>query len=176
MDISFRPMTADDLPTISTWQNTPEVKQWYGKEYTSREELEKHYQEELEEIPRLTWHYIIQLDGVDAGMIQTYLLCSYPDMDNYMRVSEGAAMVDIFLAPEFMHKGHGSHIMRAFLYDYVFSGKLFFANKCTIGPEPKNFGAIRMYEKAGFRWINTIQIPDEDEPEYIMVINKEDLI
>ena len=73
-----------------------------------------------------------------------------------------------------MHKGHGSHVMKAFLRDYVFSGKLFSADRCMIGPEPKNISAIRMYEKAGFRWIRTIQVPGEDEPEYIMTIEKEE--
>jgi hypothetical protein len=52
VDISFRPMTTDDLPLISGWQSMPEVRQWYGKEYTSKEQIEKHYQEELEGIPR----------------------------------------------------------------------------------------------------------------------------
>jgi ribosomal protein S18 acetylase RimI-like enzyme len=115
-------------------------------------------------------HYIIQLEGVDAGMIQTYLLSSYPHMDKYVQAGKDAAMVDVFLAPAFMHKGHGSHIMKAFLRNFVFSRKLFIADKCAIGPELKNISAIRMYEKAGFCWIKTIQIPEEDEPEYIMII------
>lgn len=33
MDISFRPMVTDDLPTVSNWQSNPKVRQWYGKEY-----------------------------------------------------------------------------------------------------------------------------------------------
>jgi aminoglycoside 6'-N-acetyltransferase len=168
-------MTSNDLPLVSDWQNAPEVQQWYGKGNASKEQVEAHYQEELDEVPRRTWHYIIQIDGMDAGLIQTYLLSSYPDVDEYVQEGDGTAMVDIFLTPEFMHKGHGSHIMRKFLWDYVFSGKLFFANKCTIGPEPKNLSAIRMYEKAGFRWVKTIWLPFENEPEYIMVMNKNDL-
>lgn len=56
MEISFRPMVTDDLLTISCWQSKPEVRQWFGKEYISRNEIENHYQEELEEMPRLTWH------------------------------------------------------------------------------------------------------------------------
>jgi|GEM_PF-592886 Acetyltransferases, including N-acetylases of ribosomal proteins len=176
MDISFRLMKKDDLPIVSNWQMKSEVHQWYGKEYTSTEQIEKRYQKELNEFPRLTHHFIIQLDGIDAGMVQTYLLCSYPDMEKHVQTDGKSAMTDIFLAPEFMHKGYGSRIMKTFLWDFVFSEKLFVADKCYIGPEPKNISAIRMYEKAGFCYLKTIQIPDEDEPEYIMIISKEKLL
>jgi ribosomal protein S18 acetylase RimI-like enzyme len=84
-------------------------------------------------------------------------------------------MVDIFLTSVFMHKGLGSSVMKAFLRNYVFSGCLFTAEQCTIGPEPKNVSAIRMYEKSGFHWVKTIQMLSEDEPEYIMVIHKKNL-
>ncbi len=174
MNISFRPMTIDDLMLISGWQSTPEVRQWYGKEYTTRKQIEAHYREELMNNQHCTWHFIVRLDGTDAGMIQTYLLSSYRDYNQYVQMDEKAAMVDIFLAPEFMHKGYGSHIMKAFMRDCIFLGTLFIADKCAIGPEPKNLSAIRMYEKAGFRWLKTIRVPDEDEPEYIMVIKKDE--
>jgi len=173
VDISFRPVLIDDLPTIIDWQSAPEVKQWYGKETTGKEQLEK-YRKEIEETPRLTWHYIIQINGTDAGMIQTYLLSSYPDVGDYVQAGEKAAMVDIFVASKFMHKGHGSHVMRAFLREYVFSGKLFTADICTIGPEPENLSAIRMYNKAGFKWTKTVRTLDETL--YIMSINKTEAV
>lgn len=144
MNISFRSMTTDDLTLISGWQSALEVRKWYGKEYTAKEKLITHYQEELKENPRRTWHFIIRLDDTGAGMIQTYLLSSYLDYNQYVQMGEKTAMVDIFLAPKFMHKGHGSHIMKAFLQDYVFSGKLSNADQSAIGPEPKNLCAIRM--------------------------------
>jgi len=167
LNISFRPVTPEDLPLVSEWQTAPEVRQWFGgKEYTPREQIETHYRNELTEVPRRTWHFIIRLDGTDSGFIQTYLLSSYSDFNRLVQAEDGTAMADIFLAAPFMHKGFGSEVMRAFLRDYVFSGKLFTADKCAIGPEPKNLSAIRMYEKAGFKWIRTIQVPSEDEPEY----------
>lgn len=176
MIISFRPMATDDLPLVSNWQMQPEVHRWYGKEYTDRTQIENRYLKELAEAPRRTWHYIIQLDGSDAGMIQTYLLDSYPEFSSMVQAGVGTAMVDIFLASDFMHKGHGSLVMKTFLREYVFSGILFTTDLCAIGPEPDNVSAIRMYEKTGFRWIKTIQIPSEDELEYIMIIHKDKLI
>jgi RimJ/RimL family protein N-acetyltransferase len=64
--------------------------------------------------------------------------------------------------------------MKAFLKDYVFINPQI--DKCIIGPEPKNAAAIRMYEKSGFKYYKTIQIPDEDEPEHLMVLMKKDFI
>lgn len=45
---------------------------------------------------------------------------------------------------------------------------------CVIGPEPKNTAAIRVYEKAGFRFFKTIQVPTEPEPEYLMKLIPEE--
>jgi RimJ/RimL family protein N-acetyltransferase len=169
-------MTAGDLPMVSEWMFSPEVRQWYySAGYTDREQAERHYHEEMSEVPRSTWHYVIQIGGIDAGFIQTYLVCSYPEFNEAVQADTATAMIDLFLSNEFMHKGHGRHIMEAFLRQIVFSGAHFDADKCAIGPEPKNLAAIRMYEKAGFRWVKTIQAEDEDEPEYIMMINKHDV-
>jgi aminoglycoside 6'-N-acetyltransferase len=94
--------------------------------------------------------------------------------DNCIKIKE-QPRVDA-VAPSFMHKGCGSPVMKAFLRDYVFSERLFFANLCAIGPEPDNISAIRMYEKTGFHWIKTVRVAFEDEPEYIMVIHKDESV
>ena len=46
---------------------------------------------------------------------------------------------------------------------------------CVIGPAASNAIAIRAYEKAGFRHLNTIVVPGEDEPEYLMRATPEDV-
>jgi len=176
MEISFRSMTADDLPLVAQWQLSPEVHKWYGKAYTCAAQIQNRYRAELAESPRRTWHYIIRLDGTDAGMIQTYLLRDYPDYNRFVQADNAAAMIDVFLAPAFLHKGYGKDIICDFLRGYVFAGRLFSADTCAIGPEPDNRAAIRMYEKAGFRYHKTIQLPDEDAPEHIMLITKQDIL
>jgi len=173
INISFRVMTAADFPRMTGWLNDPEVRQWYGKKSWTPESASAYLKPKIDEVPRRTYSYIIQLGRADAGYIQTYLLSSYENYDKYIQSEEGTAGIDLFLAPDYMHKGHGSRIIKKFMQTYIFSGKLFSADKCTVGPEPKNISAIRMYEKAGFKWIKTVDIPDEDEPEYIMIIRKE---
>lgn len=46
---------------------------------------------------------------------------------------------------------------------------------CIIDPEPTNKAAIRAYEKAGFKYEKTIQVPTEAEPSYVMRIMPSDL-
>lgn len=172
----FRPMALEDIGMISQWRSSPEVGRWYHSEAADgREKWEKSYRQELEEKPRLTWHFIILLGGEAAGFVQTYLLKSYPEVGEPLGASDSAAMVDIILAPGFMHKGYGSHVMKAFLRDCVFSGKLFFADVCLIGPNPGNVSAIRMYEKAGFCHVKTVFVPCDDDYMYVMKIGVKDL-
>ena len=49
------------------------------------------------------------------------------------------------------------------------------ARSCIIDPEPDNKIAIRAYEKAGFRYLKTVQIPTEAHPSYLMRIERADL-
>jgi RimJ/RimL family protein N-acetyltransferase len=44
----------------------------------------------------------------------------------------------------------------------------------VIGPEPKNAAAIRAYEKSGFRFFKSIQVPGEPEPEYLMKLSQQE--
>lgn len=53
---------------------------------------------------------------------------------------------------------------------------MFDVNTCVIGPEPENKIAIRAYEKSGFTYFKTVNNQNEDMNEYLMRINKEDLI
>jgi hypothetical protein len=41
---------------------------------------------------------------------------------------------------------------------------------CIVGPEPKNLIAIKLDKSVCFRYLKTIQIPEEVEPEYLMEI------
>jgi RimJ/RimL family protein N-acetyltransferase len=175
-NITFKYLTDDDYEIIAQWRNSPEVRKWYydndnpDRVFTAKDIFDKEDSRALEN-PRFAC-YIILLDGIKAGFIQTYLVCDYPDYNAHIGVDDKTAAIDIFLAPEFMYKGYGKHIMTDFLERIVFSGKHFAAEKCMIGPDPKNKAAIRMYEKVGFRYWKTVQIPDEQEPEYTMLLYK----
>jgi len=173
MDITFRMMATRDFANIYKWANAPHVIKWYGKKPLSLYDVYFHYGEDLiEDGP--TTKYIIIIDGVDVGQIQTYIYSDYPD-DIYSQTIENgekAAGVDLYIGHEdYIHKGYGTHIMRKFISDYVFTNPR--AEMIIICPEPANAVAIRIYEKTGFRWYKTIDCPN-GEQEYLMVLYKSD--
>jgi RimJ/RimL family protein N-acetyltransferase len=172
--ISFRKLEEKDLHMMHKWLNTDFVIEWYDKGGSSFADIEKKYLYRIRgESP--TFPYVIVYDNNDIGYIQTYLIEDYPEYSRYVKIDECAAGMDLFIGEkEFIHKGLGKYIMNKFLKEYVF--QLSNVISCIIGPEPKNKVAICSYEKTGFRYIKTIQLPDEDEPEYLMRIEKNELI
>ncbi len=118
--------------------------------------------------------YIILHNNIKIGYIQTYLLKNYPEYNELVQADDNSAGIDMLIGEkEYIHKGLGPIIIKKFLIDIVFQNKNI--KNCVIGPEPKNIIAIKAYEKAGFKYIKTIKVPDEDEPEYIMEISKNEI-
>lgn len=173
MRIQFRPLEQKDFQQIYIWANTDFVIQWYGKKPLSIEDVEREYGATITgEDP--TDSYIIMIDGVDVGYLQTYFYSDYPHDEYYeaLEAGEDSAGVDLFIGhKDYIHKGHGMHIMKMFLKEYVFKNPR--ARDCIITPEPKNTVAIKTYEKSGFKWYKTISLPNGEE-EYLMVLKRED--
>jgi len=118
-----------------------------------------------------TLPFLICLDGHPIGYVQTYRMEDYPDYNALIGYPHKAAMFDIFIGEQdFLHRGYGSVIMRRFVEEIVFP--TFAVEHCLIGPEPENAGAIRAYEKAGFRYYATITNADGIR-EHIMAMTKQ---
>jgi aminoglycoside 6'-N-acetyltransferase len=174
--ISFERLLENDLDLLLKWLNTDFVKEWfyrYGtnkRDWTYKEVKDKYLPRIKKQEP--TDSFIMLYGYEKVGYIQMYLLKDHPEYNKFVQGGDDSAGIDLFIGErEFVHKGLGSKIIRKFLKNYVFCNDLI--NRCIIGPEPKNLGAIKAYTKAGFRYIKTIQIPDEDEPAYIMEITKD---
>lgn len=69
-----------------------------------------------------------------------------------------------------MGRGFGNMMLSKFVEEMVFGRDD--VTTCVIGPEPDNKRAIRAYEKAGFVYKKTVQIPNEKQPTYIMELKK----
>ncbi|HLZ72359.1 MAG TPA: GNAT family N-acetyltransferase [Dehalococcoidia bacterium] len=167
--IAFRPLQADDLPRMYRWINTPHVARWWDAA-PSLAAVEAEY------LPRITDSgptqcYAILLAGEPAGFIQTYLIDDHPEYAAAVEVERGAAGVDLFIGEaEHVHRGLGALVLRRFLRDVVFARAG--AEACIIGPAASNASAIRAYEKAGFRYLKSVRVPGEAEPEYLMRITR----
>ncbi|MBA4320512.1 MAG: hypothetical protein C0412_19100 [Flavobacterium sp.] len=171
--IIFRKLEERDLQLLHDWLNTDFIMKWYGKKTCSYDEIFKKY------IPRIkgeepTGSFFIVYENKNIGYIQTYMLKDYPEYNKYVEADEFTAGLDLFIGEkDFLHKGFGKSIIIKFLNEVVFV--LNNAESCVLGPEPKNTVAIRAYEKVGFKYLRTIRVPDEDEPEYLMQIYKCDI-
>ncbi len=173
--IGFRAMTMDDLPLLYRWMRAPHVLEWwFGGIAPSYEVVADKYG------PRIRSEepsdpYIILYGDRPFGYIQTYMLRDYPEYAALVDTDDGAAGVDLLIGEmDYLHKGLGSHLLRAFLRDIVFG--VGDATSCIIGPGEANRIAIRAYEKAGFRFFRTIPSSNEPTPEYLMRITRADVL
>jgi RimJ/RimL family protein N-acetyltransferase len=172
--IGFRPLERADLPTLYRWLTTPHVARWYSQgEPRTPAGVEAKYGPRIDgRTP--TRAFAILYGATPIGYIQTYLIGDYPDYARHVAADEEAAGVDLLVGEaDYVHRGLGAPLLRTFLREIVFVQPG--VASCIIGPEPKNLAAIRAYEKAGFRYLKTIQQPDEPEPEYLMRLARSEL-
>ncbi|WP_297430275.1 GNAT family N-acetyltransferase [Clostridium sp.] len=172
--ISFKRLTISDLKYIHKWLNCDYVMEWYGKKKWTFNEIEEKYIPYINN-DRPTQGYLIWYSNTPIGYIQTYKRHDYPNYSKFVDIDENASGLDLFIGEhEYFHKGLGKFIISKFLKEIIF--KLSDSVSCILGPEPKNKAAIRTYENVGFKYVKTIQVDDEDEPENIMRITKNDIM
>ena len=168
--ITLRKLRAPDLPLMHRWLNAPHVRRWWYAEGSSYKEIEEHYLPGIEGRDA-TKLFLILHENNPIGFVQSYRI-SAEDDETYAGLVDVAnsAGVDLFIGePEYLYRGLGSHVIRRFLSEHVFSDPE--VEECVIGPESKNAAAIRAYEKSGFRFFKSIQVPGEPEPEYLMKLS-----
>ena len=165
----FRAMKLDDLPLMHRWVNTPHVREWWDALPTLDAVVTKY-------APRIAGHeptrsFVVEAGSRPVGYIQSYRIADYPDYARHLGSDECAAGVDLFVGEaEFVGHGFGSAMLREFLGTVVFAED--WPTECLIGPEIENHRAIRSYQKAGFSYWKTVQIPGERAPEYVMRITR----
>ncbi len=171
--ISFRPLQVTDLELEWRWRNSGEVLKWYSKREVPYEELAAKLTARIE--GREPSHcYLVLYDGQPIGHMQTYRVKDFPALAEAFALQEEAASVDMFIGePEFTHRGLGAPVLRQFLREIVFAQEDIVS--CAMGPEPDNTIARRAYEKAGLRYLRTVQIAGDEEPTYLMYITREEL-
>lgn len=171
--ISFRELRSSDLDLMHRWLSAPHVRRWWYDEGTSRPEIEEAYLPLIEGRDAAK-PFVILHEDKPIGYIQYYPISAENDEAYASLVDvKNSAGVDLFIGEaEYLHRDLGRHIIQNFLSEHIFSDPEI--EVCIIGPEPKNAAAIRAYEKAGFRFFKTIQVPVEPEPEYLMKLTREE--
>lgn len=172
-DIAFRELREPDLSLMHRWLNTPHIRRWWYAEGSSYKKIEEHYLPGIE-ARDATKLFLILYENSPIGFVQSYRI-SAEDDETYAGLVNVAnsAGIDLFIGePGYLYRGLGSYVIRRFLSEPVFSDPEIEA--CMIGPEPKNAAAIRAYEKSGFRFSKSIQVPGGPEPEYLMKLSRQE--
>lgn len=173
-NIGFRPLEMADLPQMHRWLNTDFVTEWYFEpEEHTYENIEKQYIPYIKgEEPNLS--YIITYAAKPIGYIQCYRICDYPEYAQFVAEAENAAGVDLFIGEaDYLHQGLGGPILRRFLREVVFP--TLDVVSCIIDPDESNEVAKKAYAKAGFKYLKTINNPDEPGPEYLMRVGRDEV-
>jgi len=158
--LSFRRLTEGDLPLLHGWLMRPHIRRWWDDGETL-EEVTDHYLAEIEgrEPSDL---YVVQVDGRDAGFIQTYLVADYPEYAALVGVGEGVAGVDLFLAdPDDTGRGLGTEVIETFVSEIVFAPAA--TTACVADPDVQNAASLRAFEKAGFRPAGEFVDPEDGQ-------------
>jgi len=176
--IAFRPLAEGDLPNLACWLADPDVATWWRQADLSPEAMIGQYLPAIEG-SEPTRCFIIVIDGRDAGMIQAYFIADHPDYARQIGMPLGSLATDLFIGESTLRgQGWARPLLRAFLRRIVF-GEMG-AKLAVIAPEAANRRGIHVYERAGFRWLKTVRIKDENPlesgVEYVMVQTPEEFV
>jgi aminoglycoside 6'-N-acetyltransferase len=146
---AFHPMSADDLPTIKRWLETPHVSEWWHNPA-----------EQFELVSGDLTHpdmaqFMVAVDGQEFAYLQCYRLSAWNT--GFGPQPDGTRGLDQFIGEAGMLGcGHGSAFVRAFAEALLASG----TPRVVTDPDPANTRAIHAYEKAGFRRDGLVGTPD----------------
>lgn len=155
--ITFRPLSDDDLPMLAEWLSRPHVAKWWSPTSTLAE-VEAEYGPAIAGIGP-TQCFIALAEGAPIGFIQSYVAAECHEdgwwLDEH---DQGVVGIDQFLAHgNQLGQGFGTAMVGAFV-------KRLFANpavtRIQTDPAPSNRRAIRCYEKAGFRAVRELNTLD----------------
>ncbi len=133
-------MTAEDLPMLRRWLNTPEVVRWWGDPAREAALLEEGLREP-ETVMR-----IVSFDGRCFAYAQDYDVNAWPQ-EHLRDLPPGSRAIDTFIGkPDMIGCGHGAAFMRLLARRLIHEG----ASRVVIDPAADNLRARRAYARAGF--------------------------
>lgn len=173
VDISFRPLAITDLENIVQWMLDDCVRRWWYPHQETEEEIRAEWEPRVRGEPNdedKTDRYVVSVDAIDIGIIQTSDFADYPDHAAEMQIAD-AAGVDVLIGlPEWRNRGVGTALIRKFVNEVIFANPAI--QRCTIDPHPENRPALRACEKVGFRHVRTFRSMVENVDIYLMVMDR----
>jgi len=169
----FRPLAAGDLELLYRWLNAPHAKHWFGGGRTIAS-VHEEYSEYIHPDQPIR-AYIIEHAGRAIGLLNWERMGDSPDFQRVYEVEDpNSVNCDMLIGEiEALHRGQGATILRQFLQRIVFVDPRL--TSCVIDPVPDNAIAIRMYEKAGFRFVRALPEDGEGNAVYLLELSRAEL-
>lgn len=165
--IGFRRLRTSDLPSIHRWLHEPHVARWWYEDVGTFEEVSDQYSAYIEGEEPIE-PFLILYEDRPIGYIQSYRVSDDEEYDRLIDIEDSAG-VDLFIGEEeLLYRGLGPRIIRRFIEEVVFADESI--EVCIIDPEPENRAAIRAYEKAGFRYFQSVDT--SEGPAYLMKLSR----
>ena len=145
----FTPMTAEDLPLIRRWLETPHVREWWHDPA-----------EQFEIVSGDLGHpdmaqFIVVAATRPFAYLQCYNIGAWHT--GFGPQPAGTRGLDQFIGEsDMLGCGHGAAFIREFADGLLANG----TPRVVIDPDPSNARAIRAYEKAGFSRDRLVDTPD----------------
>ncbi|TYR76639.1 GNAT family N-acetyltransferase [Rossellomorea vietnamensis] len=146
--ILFKEMTAEDIPLMEKWLQSPPVYEFYGGKPMEPEAVRKKYN------PRILGShfvrpYIFLYDGTPAGYLQKYKIEESQSFQWGFAKEESIIGIDCFIGEsELFNKGIGTKMVKEFINQIIQEDTPSFI---VLDPSMENKRAVRCYEKAGFK-------------------------
>ena len=159
-DYALRPFTADDLPMMAQWLQTPAVRDWWGdpvEEQLGRTAAHLHDKAMDQRIARC--------GAEDFGYLQSYPWSRWPGgAPHFHDQPDDSRAMDVLIGiPRMLGKGHGTAMVRLYAETLLTEG----APAVVIDPDPTNLRAILAYRRAGFRDI-AVRPGEHGDPVLVM--------
>ena len=172
--IRFTKLSTEDFPLLHRWMMTPHVAKWWAENRQwSQRDIQQKYESYVEgykilgAIKKPIHGFLIRLGEKPIGYIQYYNAYDFPREQGYVieGLSTNMASIDLYIGEEeWIGKNLGASVITSFLKEYVWP----LYDACFVDPHMENNGAIRVYEKAGFKKVKTIK----ESQVFWMVMNK----
>jgi len=154
VELSFKPLSAEDLPLLHGWLNRPHMRPFYQKTPISFEQVVEKYTPRIEnKVP--TSSHVVFVGERPIGKIQCYKTADYPEYAHEIGVFDGIS-VDLFIGdPDFLGKGIGKTLLHSYLAQIAFP-KFPKEKKCYICHEKNNLAALTCSKSVGFTFLRDV--------------------
>jgi aminoglycoside 6'-N-acetyltransferase len=175
VNLTFRPLTREDFPMLSSWLAAPHVHQWW-KEDPAPAAVEAKFGPEVDGIEP-TELFVVEVHGTAVGMIQRYRIADYPEWvvslaPTGVPAADAAGMDYLIGDVALIGQGLGPAMLAEFA-----ALTLDRYPECTalvVDIDPSNRRSWRAIEKAGFTrvWAGDLEAEDPDDagPAYVYVL------